>query len=160
MLPRRDIRLNLQYGDDCAAALDVVRQAFYPRASSKTLKSIRSGDVDKYAAQVAALDLVVTSSNAAAQLAGALGVPVFCLLRRKRSGAGGAVVLVRGTRPHALVSVGPPLFVQAEDKSWLRTLRDVGIAVLDAVAASGASIDRGHHYLRGLAKGFEESGTF
>jgi ADP-heptose:LPS heptosyltransferase len=37
-------------------------------------------DLDRFAAQVAAMDLVITIDNSTAHLAGALGVPVWVLL--------------------------------------------------------------------------------
>lgn len=70
--------VNVQYGA-VAAELDVVRQRFgvalhdWPDADPLT-------DVDDHAAQIAALNLVISVTNAGVHLAGALGVPVWTLL--------------------------------------------------------------------------------
>lgn len=67
--------VNLQYGD--------WRKELSLLESEDGLKVIQDenidplGDLDLFAAQVAAMDLVITISNATAHLAGALGVPVW-----------------------------------------------------------------------------------
>ncbi|MCH8328470.1 MAG: hypothetical protein IID15_08130 [Candidatus Marinimicrobia bacterium] len=70
--------VNLQYGD-CAEALDAVRQTLGVRihdwADADPL-----GDLDLWAAQVAALDLVISVDNSTVHMAGALGMPVWTLL--------------------------------------------------------------------------------
>jgi tetratricopeptide (TPR) repeat protein len=70
--------VNLQYGD-CALELEQARRDLgaklhdWPDADPL-------GDLDRPAAQVAALDLVISVDNAAVHLAGALNVPVWTLL--------------------------------------------------------------------------------
>lgn len=70
--------INLQYGD-CTAELAAVREQqgvtipHWPDADP-------FGDLDPFAAQVAALDLVISVDNSTAHMAGALGVPVWILL--------------------------------------------------------------------------------
>jgi hypothetical protein len=73
-----DTRLiSLQYGDH--KALD--NQAAAARAPLLIDPSVNQLlDIDVFAAQIAAMDLVVTIDNSTAHLAGALGVPVCLLL--------------------------------------------------------------------------------
>jgi tetratricopeptide (TPR) repeat protein len=70
LLARPDIRwISLQYGD---------HQALEPILVDRSVDQLK--DMDDFAAQIAALDLVVTIDNSTAHLAGALGVPVWLLL--------------------------------------------------------------------------------
>jgi tetratricopeptide (TPR) repeat protein len=70
LLARPDIRwISLQYGD---------HQAFEPIFIDRSVDQLK--DMDDFAAQIAALDLVITIDNSTAHLAGALGVPVWLLL--------------------------------------------------------------------------------
>lgn len=74
--------INLQYGDvhDEIAALgdSGVRQPYQdPTIDQMT-------DLDAFAAQVAALDLVITTSNTTAHMAGALGKPTVLMLQSTR----------------------------------------------------------------------------
>ncbi|MBI3710298.1 MAG: tetratricopeptide repeat protein, partial [Proteobacteria bacterium] len=70
--------VNLQYGD-CAADLAAVKEklgvAVHHGAEIDSLK-----DLDGFAAQVAAMDLVISVSNTAVHFAGALNVPVWTML--------------------------------------------------------------------------------
>lgn len=70
--------VNLQYGD-CVRERAAVKSEYgadvIHDAEIDPLK-----DLDSYAAQIAAMDMVVSSSNTAAHLAGALGVPVHCMV--------------------------------------------------------------------------------
>jgi tetratricopeptide (TPR) repeat protein len=70
--------VNLQYGD-CAAELDQAGRELgvklHDWADADPL-----GDLDAPAAQIAALDLVISVDNAAVHLAGALNIPVWTLL--------------------------------------------------------------------------------
>lgn len=70
--------VNLQYGD-CAAELDEARDLF----SADILHDEEidaKGDLDPVAAQIAALDLVVSIDNSTIHFAGALGVPTIMML--------------------------------------------------------------------------------
>ena len=70
--------INLQYGN-CA---DELQSAAAP--SGITIHQFAQadplGDLDAFAAKVAALDLVISIGNATVHLAGALGVPTWCLV--------------------------------------------------------------------------------
>jgi tetratricopeptide (TPR) repeat protein len=78
LLSRPDIRwISLQYGDsgkleNQAAAADA------PILIDRTVDQL--SDLDIFAAQIAAMDLVITIDNSTAHLAGALGVPVWVLV--------------------------------------------------------------------------------
>jgi Tfp pilus assembly protein PilF len=64
--------VNLQYGDTAA------ERAGTPLVHDATIDPLR--DLDGFAAQVAAMDLVITTSNTTAHMAGALGVETWTLL--------------------------------------------------------------------------------
>lgn len=66
--------VDLQYGDTAAERAEVGDLLWHDPA----IDPLR--DLDAAAAQYAALDLVITTSNTAAHLAGALGVPTWLLL--------------------------------------------------------------------------------
>lgn len=69
--------VSLQYGDhDALAKLAVAAGA--PILIDRTVDQL--ADIDRLAAQVAAMDLVITIDNSTAHLAGALGIPVWVLL--------------------------------------------------------------------------------
>jgi tetratricopeptide (TPR) repeat protein len=69
--------VSLQYGDH-ADLEDEATEAGAPLLVDRTVDQLK--DIDVFAAQVAALDLVITIDNSTAHLAGALGVPVWVLL--------------------------------------------------------------------------------
>jgi tetratricopeptide (TPR) repeat protein len=73
-----DLRwVSLQYGD----FEDLEQQANSAGAPLLIDRSVdQFADIDRFAAQVAAMDLVITIDNSTAHLAGALGVPVWLLL--------------------------------------------------------------------------------
>lgn len=70
--------INLQYGD-CAAELREAKEnlgvTIYDWEDADPLK-----DLDNFAAQISALDLVISVDNSTVHMAGALGVPVWVLL--------------------------------------------------------------------------------
>jgi tetratricopeptide (TPR) repeat protein len=67
--------VNLQYDSD-PAEIDAAARQFGARIISDP-EIDPTGDLDAFAAQIAAMDLVVTTSNAAAHVAGALNVPTW-----------------------------------------------------------------------------------
>jgi Tfp pilus assembly protein PilF/ADP-heptose:LPS heptosyltransferase len=69
--------INLQYGDLNKLTAEV-RAANAPIFTDETVDQLR--DMDRFAAQIAALDLVITIDNTTAHLAGALGIPTWLLL--------------------------------------------------------------------------------
>jgi tetratricopeptide (TPR) repeat protein len=78
LFARPDIRwISLQYGDHEALEAQA-RAAGAPILIDHFVDQYR--DMDVFAAQIAALDLVITIDNSTAHLAGALGIPVWLLL--------------------------------------------------------------------------------
>lgn len=69
--------VNLQYGDHEGLA-DEAKAAGLPLLVDRNVDQL--SDMDIFAAQIAAMDLVVTIDNSTAHLAGALGVPAWLLL--------------------------------------------------------------------------------
>ena len=69
--------ISLQYGDFDALE-EQAAAAHAPLLIDRTVNQF--ADMDLFAAQVAAMDLVITIDNSTAHLAGALGVPVWVLL--------------------------------------------------------------------------------
>lgn len=120
--------VNLQYGG-CAAELAAAKARFGV-AIHQDPEVDPLGDLDEVAAQIAALDLVLTTDNTAVHLAGAIGVPAWLLLpfdpdwrwlrdrddspwypslrlfRQERPGAWGPVLAAAGRRLAALAAPG------------------------------------------------------
>jgi hypothetical protein len=72
--------VNLQYGD-CSAEIADVRKALGVEIyQDPTVDPLQ--DLEAFFAQVAAMDLVVTTSNTTAHAAGAQGIPVWIMLSR------------------------------------------------------------------------------
>ncbi len=78
LLARRDIRwVSLQYGDH----EDLEKQVASAEAPVLIDRSVdQFSNIDRFAAQIAAMDMVITIDNSTAHLAGALGVPTLLLL--------------------------------------------------------------------------------
>jgi ADP-heptose:LPS heptosyltransferase len=69
--------ISLQYGDQKQLENEVAR-AGVPILIDRTVDQL--SDMDRFASQIAAMDLVITIDNSTAHLAGALGVPVWVML--------------------------------------------------------------------------------
>jgi len=67
--------VNLQYGDTRAEISEVAEEFGVQILSDPRIDPL--SDLDTFASQVAAMDLVITTSNATAHMAGALNVPVW-----------------------------------------------------------------------------------
>jgi len=94
-------------------------------------------DLDAAAAQIAALDMVITTSNTAAHLAGALGVPTQCLLPK---------TLGMGRRwywfTHQAECPWYPRVqrhVQSEENVWAGPIAAAALAAAAAAAAKGGA---------------------
>ena len=70
--------VNLQYGDSADDVAAAQKRFGISITSDASIDPIT--DIDAFAAQVAAMDLVITASNATAHVAGALGVPTWVLV--------------------------------------------------------------------------------
>ena len=114
--------VNLQYGDSIEE-ISAVRKAFGADIIfDPDIDPL--DDIDAFAAQVGAMDLVISSSNTAAHVAGAIGVPTWCIIPR---------ALGRGRRWYWFgQGVYSPwyrsmlLFRKTED-SWESIIRQVGL---------------------------------
>jgi Tfp pilus assembly protein PilF len=78
LFARPDVQwISLQYGDHD----DLQRQAAAANASILIDRSVdQLANIDRFAAQIAAMDVVITIDNSTAHLAGALGAPAMVLL--------------------------------------------------------------------------------
>ncbi|MBF0195554.1 MAG: tetratricopeptide repeat protein [Magnetococcales bacterium] len=70
--------VDLQYGDTKKEREEFSKKTGYEFINDKNID--QKEDLDSFAAQVAAMDLVVTISNTTAHMAGALGVPTLLML--------------------------------------------------------------------------------
>jgi len=123
--------VDLQYGDNALEVSEAARGFGISIVKDPAIDPLK--DMDSYAAQVAAMDLVVSSSNTAAHVAGSLSVPTICML---------PVSLDRGRRWYWLLEeTGTPwypsmhLVTQRQPGEWLDVIRDAGLEVLARVAA-------------------------
>jgi len=90
--------INLQYGDCSGEIREAKEQLGITIHDWDDADSLK--DLDGFAAQVAALDLVISVDNATVHMAGALGVPVWTLLRLPVTGGGCVSMKIpRGTKP-------------------------------------------------------------
>lgn len=119
--------VSLQYGDaaaDIAAARLQTHIAVDPEIDS-------SGDLDAFAAQVAAMDLVISVSNTTVHVAGALGKPVWVLTP---TGPGGHWYWFR-ERGDSPWYPSARLFRQSLRGSWDKPLADAAAALKTWTAA-------------------------
>ena len=148
--------VNLQYGDT-AAELAAARKGFGVEIiHDDTIDSLK--DLDSYAAQVAAMDVVVTSSNTAAHFAGALGVSTLCLLPASLAQGRRWYWFASGQRGSPLPCPWYPamrLLVRQPTDTWSAVIRDAGLELLDMAAARGFNPVG---YLRSMAKAFIKIG--
>jgi tetratricopeptide (TPR) repeat protein len=78
LLSRPSIKwISLQYGEPDGLKNEAT-QAGAPILIDRTVDQL--SDMDRFAAQIAAMDLVITIDNSTAHLAGALGIPVWAML--------------------------------------------------------------------------------
>ncbi|MDX2143312.1 MAG: tetratricopeptide repeat protein [Rhodospirillaceae bacterium] len=115
---RHAIFLSLQYGD-CAAVIAEVKQKSGIEIIDD-LSVVKSGDMDSFAAQVAAVDAVVTISNTTAHFSGALGIPTLLLLPYNR----GRHWYWLRSQPECLWYSSIKYFLQSSDGNWDMALND------------------------------------
>ena len=141
--------VNLQYGDT-AAEVAAARQNFGIDIVTDTEVNSLS-DLESFAAQVAAMDLVISSSNTAAHMAGALGVPTWCMVPRALGS--GRRWYWFGDGGYAPWYAAVRLFRQAQTNVWAPVLADMGLALAQAAAAAGVLIQPAD-FLMKLGKGY------
>jgi ADP-heptose:LPS heptosyltransferase len=78
LLAQQAMFVSLQYGDCRYEIGNAVRKLGRPLVVDDSVDAVK--DMDACAAQVAAMDLVITTSNATAHVAGSLNVPVWTLV--------------------------------------------------------------------------------
>jgi len=125
--------VNLQYGD-AREAIAAARTA-YGADIIEDAEVDALADLDGFAAQVAAMDLVISSSNSAAHMAGALGVPVFCLVPRALGNGRRWYWFGEGAYTPWYRSM--TIFRQTQ-ATWTDTLADVGLALAQAATRADA----------------------
>ena len=119
--------VNLQYGD-CAEELEAVEHRYGVRVHHDSAID-QMADLDGFAAQIAALDIVVATSNAAVHLAGALGKEVWTLIPKVPDWRW------QLDRDDSLWYPRMRLFRQTEAGDWDRVLARVGAALAPAIEA-------------------------
>ena len=145
--------VNLQYGDN--------REAIAAARSEFGVEIIDDGEVDAlsdldgFAAQVSAMDLVISSSNTAAHMAGALGVPVWCAIPRASGSGRRWYWFGEGCNSPWYRSM--TLFRQTHTGAWGNVLADMGLALAEAAACAGA-LDQPAQFLERLARGYKSAG--
>ena len=127
--------VNLQYGDN-REALAAARAAFGVEIVDDTeVDSLI--DLDGFAAQVSAMDLVISTSNTAAHMAGALGVPTFCLIPRALGSGRRWYWFGEGrTSPW---NRSMTLFRQSQVAVWTDVVGEVGRALADSATGAGGA---------------------
>ena len=112
--------VSLQYGDFNALEQQVAA-AQLPLLIDRTVDQL--ANIDLFAAQVAAMDLVITIDNSTAHLAGALGVPVWLLLPAAPDWRWRQEGLTSGWYPSVRI------FRQKQRGDWNAVLEDVAQAL-------------------------------
>lgn len=120
--------VNLQYGDtdhDVSDLPESVQKRIFNDDDIDPLFSM-----DLFADQVRAVDLVITTSNTTAHMAGALGRPTWVLV--PRMGPGWLWYWFDGS-DHSPWYPNTRLFRQEDDGDWTNPISRIGVALLDFV---------------------------
>lgn len=104
------------------------------RRTGFPIRDVSSDDVETLAANLAALDLLISVDTFGAHLAGAMGVPVWMLLRRKCDWRWGDT----GTRTPWYPSMR--LFRQPREGDWRAVVRDVATALSALASSCGGAV--------------------
>ena len=145
--------VSLQYGD-CDSELAQIQAGFGTRIIRDT-DIDPLGDLDAYAAQVAAMDMVVSSGNAAAHLAGSLGVATICML--PKSGGRGRRWYWFAERLNCPWYPSVRRLVQTKDGDWTAVIAEAAIHVVDTAYRHNA-LPSPAKYLGGLANSYRKAG--
>ena len=120
--------VSLQYGDVSADVATLRSLSGADVVHDETVDSL--ADIDTFSAQVAAMDIVVTISNTGAHVAGALGVPMICILDDKQH----LVWPVRGRQTAWYPSAR---LVRREARPWDDVFAEVRQEIDQRLAAAG-----------------------
>ena len=145
--------VNLQYGDTAAEFAAARREFGADIIEDAEIDPIR--DLDGFAAQAAAMDLVISSSNTAAHVAGAVGVPTFCMVPRALGNGRRWYWFGEGRFSPWYRSV--TLFRQRSTEIWSDVIANVALALVAAAQGTGALPDPAA-YLESLARGYTSAG--
>ena len=121
--------VSLQYGDHKKEVDEIAMQAGTVIIHDNNVDSLKN--LDSFAAQVSAMDLVITNSNTAAHMAGALGVPVWTLL--PYTGSGGLLWYWFKSGSLSPWYKSMKLYRQSKSQSWTTVIKKV-IIDLDNIA--------------------------
>jgi tetratricopeptide (TPR) repeat protein len=145
--------VNLQYGDT-SAEVNAARQHFgVDILTDPDVDSL--ADIDAFAAQVAAMDVVISSSNTAAHVAGALGVPTWCMV--PHAAASGRRWYWFGAGEYAPWYASMRLLRQKKAGDWADILADVSLSLTQAAVAAGV-LEQPVGFLVKLARGYAGAG--
>lgn len=136
--------VSVQYGDTIEELELIKRSTGVEIYTEQDLDPV--ADLDKHVAQIAALDLVVSTSNTAAHIAGALGVPVWCLLpNRLGEGLRWNWFWERDTSPWYKSA---KLYRQADFGSWFQPVAHLTVDLVRLSAEhNGGPFDVASHLL-------------
>lgn len=140
--------VDLQYGDHTVEISEATRGFGVSILKDPSIDPLK--DMDAYAAQVAAMDIVVSSSNTAAHVAGSLGIPTICMLPVSLDRGRRCYWMFEGARTPWYPSM--QLVMQRQAGEWLDVIRDAGLELLERVAAS-REIPTAEYY-RNIISGF------
>jgi len=145
--------VNLQYGDN-REVLDLARKEFGAHIiDDPDIDAVL--DLEGFAAQVAAVDMVISTSNTAAHIAGALDVPTYCLIPYALGGGRRWYWFSNG--PYAPWYRSMFLFRQSDPSTWMNVLAQVSTALVAAAAERG-SLHKPWAFLERLAHGYISAG--
>lgn len=117
--------VSLQYGDNAEEIAEVKARFGVEIIEDRSFNQLT--DIDTFAAQVAALDGVVTSSNTTAHVAGGLGVPGIVMLPKGR----GRFWYWHAKRTDSPWYPSLKLIRQATEGRWEFVTRMIGIVMID-----------------------------
>jgi hypothetical protein len=121
--------VSLQYGD-VAADLEALRLSGAPVIYDESVDSLK--DLDLFAAQIAAMDCVVTISNTGAHTAGALDVPMYILLDDKNH-------LVWPTEGRNTSWYPSATLIRRENRNWSDLFGEIRLELSDRLSVRTAA---------------------
>jgi len=144
--------VNLQYGDT-ARERELIATAYNVTVIHDAMIDPLV-DLDAYAAQVASMDVVISSSNTAAHFAGALGVKGYCMLPATSGWGRRWYWLEIGG--HSAWYRSLAYAIQATPNDWMGVIRDVAGRIALLIAETGRD-EEVYNYLLGAAAAYRKS---